>query len=133
MLYWQNGPGGPWIMDSILPDSEQVAGLPGFIQSSFRSVASNGNFEVVAPASDGGLMHWFSYLDSTGRTWRRAPDIARGGVRSQVVHLIQGNYNGNFEVIAETSDSPYGYGNLLFYWRDTASGQWYGPFPVTPV
>lgn len=131
--YFQSGPGGAWSAGSVLPDSEQVGGLPGFIQSTFQSVPGQGNFEVIAPAADGGLMHWFSFLEATGRVWRRAPDVNRRGVRVRTVHLIQGNFGGNFEVVAETGGSPYGYGTLQFYWRNSATGVWGGPFPITPV
>jgi hypothetical protein len=133
VFYWQNGPGGTWSAGTVLPESQQVGGQPGFIQSSFQSVPGQGNLEVVAPAADGGLMHWFSFLDSTGRVWRRAPDVNRRGTRVRTVHLIQSNFGGNFEVIAETGGTPYGYGTLQFYWRDSGSGTWSGPFRISPT
>lgn len=133
VFYSQRGVGGAWSAGSVLPDSEQVGGLPGFIQSTFQTVPGQGNFEVIAPAADGGLMHWFSHLEGAGRVWRRAPDVNRRGVRVRVVHMIQGNFGGNFEVIAETGGSPYGYGTLQFYWRNSSSGVWSGPFRVSPV
>jgi hypothetical protein len=133
--YWQNGPGGPWISGEVLPESEQVGGLPGFIQSSFRTNPGNGNLEVVAPLSGGGLAWWTSFIDPTGsRVWQRQRDqvLDNDHTRVEVVHLIQSNYNDNFEVIAETGDTPYGYGSLFFYFHDTAMARWNGPFPIRP-
>jgi hypothetical protein len=132
VFYWQNGPGGRWSAGDVLPESQQVGGLPGFIQSTFQTVAGQGDLEVIAPAADGGLMRWHSFLDSTGRVWRRAGDVNRRGMRVNVVHLIQSNFRGNFEVVAETGGAPYGYGTLQYYTRDSGSGVWSGPSPITP-
>jgi hypothetical protein len=127
-----------WIPGAVLPDSQRVVpnSIPAFIQSTFRSAGDHGNFEVGAPAVDGGFLHWFFDHSRRGDGWRTAPQIDRGGRRLRAVHMIQGPFGarGNFEVVGETGEpvtlnnpAGVGFGNLLFYWRNNDSGTWSAP------
>ena len=138
-----------WNPGAVLPGSERVvpSSIPAFIQSSFRTGSGpHGNFEVLAPSVDGGLLHWHydSNLADLAR-WQLDRAIDPGGPRVIAVHMIQSDFGAqrnNFEVVAETGESAsafgpgIGYGSLLFYWcnNDTAmnsnDGTWSGPSPV---
>lgn len=93
-------------------------GNPAFIQSTF---GRNGNFEVVVPNASGGLSHYFRNNDPiVTAPWTGPIAFGSGNVRG--VAMIQGNFGGNFEVVAVEDD------RLVFYWRD-GSG-WNGPFTI---
>jgi hypothetical protein len=135
-----------WLAGDVLPGSDQVRpeSIPAFIQSSFRTGGVHGNFEVVAPAARGGLLHWY-YDHALRGGWRVAPTINAGGQLVRTVHMIQSNFGArrnNFEVVAEegelvTLNNPgVGFGKLWFYFcnndraTNSADGAWGGPIRI---
>jgi hypothetical protein len=100
----------------VAPFATGVVGAPGLIQSSH---GTKGNFEVVAPAAGGGLVHWWRDNDSPSVTWHGPTSFGGGDVRAAA--LIQSNYGpvGNLEVVALVGDQ------LVHWWRDDGrSGKW---------
>jgi hypothetical protein len=134
-----------WRAAEVLPGSERIRPgcVPAFIQTSFPTGEVNGNFEVIAPAVNGGLLHW-SWRHST--RWRVLPAINPGGPVVHAVHALQGGFGnpGNLEVVVEIGGAPsdlnpagVGFGRLFFYscdntgtW-DSGQGRWSGPIPVS--
>jgi hypothetical protein len=132
-----------WNPAPVLPGSERIRPgcVPAFIQTSFPTGEQNGNLEVIAPAFDGGLLHW-AFRHSTG--WRALPDINPRGEGVRAVHALQGGFGnpGNLEVVAETGEQlsvnnpGVGFGRLLFYFCDntgtwdSGQGRWNGPFRI---
>ncbi|MFL5655408.1 MAG: hypothetical protein ACJ8CB_14690, partial [Ktedonobacteraceae bacterium] len=104
-----------------------ATGLPGFIQSNF----GRGNFEVVTPASKGGMVHLQRNNDtSLTSQWNVITSFGSGNVTA--VSLLQSNFTvshdpndpgpGNFEVAARIDD------RTAHYWRrDEAPFTWTGP------
>lgn len=83
-----------------------ISGAPTLIQGRF---GIPGNFEVVAPAASGGMMHFFR--DNTnGQPWYGTATF--GGTAVTSSSLIQSNYGDNFEVVARDGCS------LKHWWRD---------------
>jgi len=136
-----------WHPAAVLPGSDRVipSSIPAFIQSSFRTGSgAHGNYEVMAPSVEGGLLHWHYDFGLWG-DWRSDRAINPNGSQVSAVHMIQSDFgarHNNFEVVAETgeprsADGPgIGYGTLLFYWcnNDRAinsdDGIWGGPSPL---
>jgi hypothetical protein len=133
-----------WRAADVLPGSERIRPgcVPAFIQTSFPTGEVNGNFEVIAPAVNGGLLHW-SFRHST--RWRALPAIQPGPV-VRAVHALQGGFGspGNLEVVVETGEpvnypnNPgVGFGRLFFYYCDntgtwnSGQGRWSAPIPVS--
>ena len=93
-----------------------------------------GNLELVAPARNGGIHHFWRDNGAPNETrrlkdgWRFATTI--GTAPYDEVAVIQSNFShndhGNLELVARTADQR----GFDFYWRDE-SFSWHGPFPVT--
>ena len=100
--------------------------MSGFlIQSRFGVV---GNFEVVVPASSGGLVHFWRNNDDPSFPWSGPTPFGGGLGNIDGVSLIQSNFGspGNLEVVASVG------GKLYHFWRDSGpSFTWNGPFSVT--
>jgi hypothetical protein len=99
-----------------------TSGNPALIQSRF---GSQGNFEVVTSAANGGLLHFWRNDDNTFLPWSTA--IPFGGSLGNVdaVTMIESNFGspGNLEVICRVGDQ------LQFFWRDSGPAfNWNGPF-----
>jgi C1A family cysteine protease len=97
-----------------------VAGVPGFIQSDWGSLAQPektagpaGNFELVVRIATGQLVHWWRNDSATGYPW--AQTVAFG---SNIAHsgrsLIQ-RFDRGLDVVAVNND-----GTMQRYWRDDA-------------
>lgn len=88
--YFQRNSGGSWIRAVELPNSDSVGGMPGFIQSSFGTEnGGHGNFEVIAPARNGGLLGWWR---QNGPPWTWTPysdSLGDANQRLRALHLIQ--------------------------------------------
>ncbi|HEY6399504.1 MAG TPA: galactose oxidase-like domain-containing protein [Solirubrobacteraceae bacterium] len=99
-----------------------INGTPSLIEStSGRSPANpHGNFELVAPAVGGGLVHWWRDNTTPAGQWHGPNPFGVGSVLA--VALLQSNFSspGDLEVIALQG------GQLVHYWRD-AHSQWHGP------
>jgi hypothetical protein len=87
------------------------------IQSRFGQV---GNFELVVPNANGGLIHLWRNNDAQGWPWS-APILFGTGTGSDC-NLIQSNFGdpANLEVVAAIG------GALDLYWR-VPGGNWNGP------
>lgn len=145
--WWRQDAPGPgqwtWRKVQTLPGSDRVIAdtVPAFLQSSLDPGGAGGNFEVLAPSDNGGLLHWFLDHSNRAALWQTAPPIAPRTETVRAVHLLQGDFGphrNNFEVVAETGQrSPgTGYDRLLFYWGDNAAARsssdtvWHGPYEI---
>ncbi|MFE3459469.1 hypothetical protein ACFXKD_18150, partial [Nocardiopsis aegyptia] len=99
----------PWTWSGPFRIAGGVRGGPSLIQGRH---GSKGNFEVVVPHREGGLVHLWRNNDA-GMAWS-APGRFGGSARYAAASLIQSNYGatGNLEVLAVD-----GSGNLDFFWR----------------
>jgi hypothetical protein len=102
-----------------------VTGNPVLIQSRF---GAQGNFELIAPAQGGGLVHYWRNNDDPSHPWS-APTLF-GAALGEVggVTFIQSNFGdpGNLEVICSS-----GLGQLSYFWRDSGpTFTWNGPYPL---
>ena len=101
-----------------------VAGDPVLIQSRF---GVKGNFELVVPAANGGLAHFWRNNDNPLMPWSGPTRFGQSLGQVTGVTMIQSNYGspGNLEVICNAG------GQLYFFWRDSGpSFTWNGPFPL---
>lgn len=127
--FWRGaGPGSSWQGPFLLSDG--LTGAPAgaawkpnlsLIQSRF---GRQGNFELVAPARNGGIVHLWRNNDDPNIPWS-APTVF-GNELGQVVAatLIQSNYGdmGDLEVVAQVGEK------LVHYWRDAGpTFTWNGP------
>jgi hypothetical protein len=78
----------------------EAAGIPGFIQSTF---GMKGNFELVTPCADGGLIHLYRDNDAPGFPWHETTRFGATSDHVKAVSLIQSNYGspGHLEVAAQ--------------------------------
>lgn len=122
--YWrQDGP--PWTWSGPFVIASGLRGTPSLIQSRH---GVKGNFEVVAPHREGGLVHLWRNNDDPNLPWHGPFRFGDGRLYDRVA-LIQSNFGsvGNLEVIAIDNS-----GRLAFFWRlDHAPWTWHGPFPVS--
>lgn len=98
-LYWR----GPFPLNI-----GAVAGVPGFIQGSYKSGASHKNYELVIPLPTGGFAHWFRNNELATPLWTYTTSFGSGV--SQGCALIESTY-GALEVVARVGDQ------LVHYWR----------------
>ncbi len=111
LVHWWREDGGSWQWAGGDTFATGVAGAPALIQSPH---GIQGDFEVVAPATGGGLAHW--WRDNDG-AWHGPGMFGSGDVRAAT--LIQSNYGpvGKLEVVALLGDQ-------LVHWRRDDGGSW---------
>ena len=107
-----------WGASEELPGGGIASGSPGFVQG----LGMNGNFEVVAPLSTGGLAHWWRDNGVPARLWHGPTKFTPGALTFSAAALVQ-NDNGHLEVIAVQG------GQLVHFWRDAAN-IWHGPVAI---
>ncbi len=91
-----------------------VAGNPALIQSTFAGGARN--FEVVVPASGGGLIHYYRNNSVPTPFWSGPRPFAAALGKVDAVSMIQSNFDGHLEVLARVGDE------LHMVWRSSGSG-----------
>ena len=114
---------GPFEFPLPLPGSGTVTGNPSMIQGRF---GKRGNFELVTPLADGGLVHYWRDNDNQNLPWHGPAIFAQDLGIVDAVSMIQSDFTsggpGNLEVIARTG------GQLWHYTReDVPPFQWSGP------
>ncbi len=126
MHFWRDsGPAFTWHGPQIFYAG--ASGIPGFIQSKF---GNRGAFEVVTPASKGGMVHLQRDNDSPLQQWKVLEAFGSGNVTA--ISLLQSTFT-----TSPNPDSP-GLGDLevaarvdnrtAHYWRrDEAPLTWLGP------
>lgn len=104
-----------WHAGAYLPGKSISSGPVAFIQS---TNGIQGNFEVVAASTEGGLAHWWRNNDLV-HIWFGPTRFGQGNVGG--VALIQSNFGspGNLEAVARMGDK------LAHYWREGHG--WHGP------
>jgi Astacin (Peptidase family M12A) len=119
-----------------------VTGTPAFVQSTF---GRQGNFELLVPMGNK-LVHFFRDNDAPGLPWvisGSQPNVPTGGGgvipnSPTAVAIIQSNFkgdgtHGNLEAVVRMTPTidPSGAGDsLVFYFFDSGTLRWSGPFPV---
>ena len=118
---------------------EGVTGDPSFIQGTW---GANGNFELLVPQGNV-IKQYFRNNDDPGFAWHFLREFgypARAGQLGptpRAVTFIQSNFkgdgaHGNFEAVVRVAppfalDPDY----LDFWFLDSKTSQWHGPFPLT--
>jgi hypothetical protein len=124
-FFWRDsGPFFVWNGPFEIEPGSGVIGNPVLIQSRF---GTKGNFELVAPAADGGLVHFWRNNDDPFMPWTGAIPFGQNLGQVTGVTVIQSNYGnpGNLEVVCNAG------GQLQFFWRDSGpSFTWNGPYPL---
>ncbi len=128
---WEGWPPFPNQRPVATPAPVVGGGTPALIQSDFveSPYGIEGNFELIVPAADGGLAHfWCAAEDVLGHGPWRGPTIfgqAEGVFTS--VSMIQSNFmsggHGNFEVVAFREHEA----TFCHYWHTNDPPQWNGP------
>jgi hypothetical protein len=118
--YWSEGD-NRCVLPQLQPFPE-TRGTPALVQSRF---GAQGNFELLSPSANGGLIHFWRNDDNTFLPW--SGPIEFGGQLGVVdaVTMIQSNFGspGNLEVVCRVGDQ------LQFFWRDSGPAfNWNGPF-----
>lgn len=97
-----------------------VAGVPSMVQGRY---GGRGNFELIFPATDGGIMHMWRNHDVYGFPWSAPKRFAPQLGRVDAVSLIQGSRGGGpgcLEAVARIGS------RLVHLWRDqTAQANWH--------
>jgi hypothetical protein len=102
--------------------STGLGGTPAMLKTDYDY------FEIIAPVVEGGLAHFYG----SEQGWQR---YNFGSGNYHAVSLVQssytggdadGNYHGNFEVVAVRRDRL----GFDFYWRDSLTLEWSHPFHV---
>ncbi len=124
--FWRDsGPDATWNGPFYI--TCRVSGVPGLIQSRF---GTKGNFEVVVPSSDGGLVHFWRDNDDPRQPWHGPTSFGRSLGMVDSASLIQSNfgYPGNLEVVASVGGQAY------HFWRDSGPFfNWNGPFLLSGI
>jgi len=120
-FFWRDsGPAFHW--NGPFPLQNGVAGDPVLIQSRF---GTKGNFEMVVPSVNGGLIHFWRNNDSPALPWS-GPTFFGGSLGAVAeVTMIESNFGhpGNLEVVCRVGQQLY------FFWRDSGPAfHWNGPF-----
>ena len=101
----------------------QLSGNPVLIQSRF---GTKGNFEVMSPRINGGLVHYVRNNDNSNFPWSM-PTFIDVSTQYSALSLIQGNFGnpGNLEAIARKQDK------LVWFWMESQAPLiWHGPYPL---
>ncbi|KAH8885647.1 hypothetical protein GQ53DRAFT_845317 [Thozetella sp. PMI_491] len=127
-VFWRNCSNFGWSDPNMIWTHPRCTGSPALIQGNFYK---QGNFELVVPCAERGLVHYYRENDDPDYPWRRGGWFGRSlkGVTS--VSLIQSNYgspHGNFEVVCVAE------GRLYSFYRDHGSEphRWAGPHAIHP-
>jgi hypothetical protein len=94
------------------------------IQSRF---GSKGNFELLAPSSNAGIVFQWRNNDDPSMPWSAQQVFGQVLGRVTAVTVIQSNYGnpGNLELMALAGN------DLYFFWRDSGPAfQWNGPYHI---
>jgi hypothetical protein len=94
------------------------------IQSRF---GRKGNFEMVVPGANGGLIQFWRNNDAANLPWSGPTPFGGGLGQVDAVTMIQSNFGspGNLELICRHGSQ------LFFFWRDSGpTFRWNGPFPL---
>ncbi|MCW2603333.1 MAG: Papain family cysteine protease [Pseudonocardiales bacterium] len=107
--WWFDAPSGRWMNGGQFGPAD-VAGYPGFIQSSY---GAPGNLEVVVRAADGRLHHWWRD-NAAPWTWHEGAAFADGVLQSGP-SLVQSGLGteGNLDVVCVLNS-----GSMQHWWRD---------------
>jgi hypothetical protein len=121
-LYWRaSNPPLLWTGPLYIPSGQAHRGNPALVQGTF---GAKGNFEVVVPHAQSGLVHYTRFNDLPGAPWSDPTRFAEGLGLVDAVALLQSDYvdpgetSGHLEVIARVG------GQLFSLWR--ASQEPYG-------
>ncbi|WP_125776837.1 hypothetical protein [Antribacter gilvus] len=109
---------------------DEIGEIGGF----FGDDAEYGNLEVVAPAKEGGLLHFWRDNGDHGDTPKLDSGWSFGAKFGESLYddvsMIQGRFgtseNGNLELIARRHDQR----GFDFFFREQSDRIWRGPFPV---
>ncbi len=125
-FYWRKDtPPFNWSGAIFFADGISVAGTPSLIQSHF---GIKGNFELLVPRADGGLVSFWRDNDAPNMPWKQAIALAQDVGHVDAVSMIQSNFSsagngpGNLEVVARIGN------RLALFWRsDMPPFKWSGP------
>ena len=126
--------GNTFAMCSVTPahlgwmtEMPAVRGTPVLVQSRF---GQQGNFELVTPASTGGINFSWRNNDDPELPWAPTSRFSESLGAVDAITMIQSNFGdpGNLELIARVGEQLY------FLWRDSGPAfQWNGPWRLTTV
>ncbi len=123
LLHFWHGPNGAWNGPIQISPNLAVSGIPSLIQGKF---GHKGNFELVAPAAAGGLVH-LSRNNDSGNGWSPPTHFGQSLGNVTGVTVIQSNFGspGNLEVVAIANNK------LHTFWRNSGPAfRWYGPSTI---
>jgi hypothetical protein len=104
-----------------------VTGSPSLIQGRF---GIRGNFELVVPLLEGGLVHFDRNNDDASFPWFGPNPFGNDLGTFASVSLIQSNFGqpGNLELVANDE------GQLMAFFRDSGPAfNWFGPYEITAL
>jgi photosystem II stability/assembly factor-like uncharacterized protein len=128
----------------ILVDGQRITGMTGdptFIQSNW---GMNGNFELLVPQGNV-VKQYVRDNDDPQFTWRHLRDFGYPtrpgelGPKPVGVSFIQSNFkgdgtHGNFEAVVHVAPALVNEPDRLDFWYlDSRTSQWHGPFPLASV
>jgi hypothetical protein len=106
--------------------TQGVSGNPALIQS---SLSKRGNFELIIPLKEGGIVHYWRDNDAARPQWQGGTFFAKRLGQVEAVALLQSNIGqpqpGHLEVIARVKE------DLIHFWRDDGPNfKWSDSDPV---
>ncbi len=117
-----------WVGPHTIWTHPKCTGNPALIQGNFYN---RGNFELVVPSVDRGLLHYHRNNDDPSLPWHNDVWFGQNLRAVSSVSMIQSNYgseHGNLEVICVAD------GRLYSFYRDNGSlpYEWHGPHVIHP-
>ena len=107
--YWHNWKGcDVWTLQTSIVDG--VSGVPAFIHGS--KGGNYGNFEVVVPSKNEGLLYYYRDNAKSGQRWLEVGSFAEEQGRFLAVALLENNQS-KLEIIAVTTENK-----AYHYYRD---------------
>ena len=110
-LYWRaSNPPFLWNGPLYIPSTQSHTGNPALVQGSF---GIKGNFELVVPHSESGLVHYTRFNDQASVPWSSPTRFAESLGPVNAVSLLQSDYvdaeenEGHLEVIARVGTKLY--------------------------
>jgi hypothetical protein len=123
-FFWRDsGPAFNWFGPYAMTNGTD--GNPSLLQGRF---GNQGNFELVVPSRDSGLIHYWRNNDDSSFPWSGPTNFGQDLGHVDSVTMIQSNFGspGNLEVICRVGP------RLQFFWRDSGPAfQWTGPYGIT--